>query len=727
MSTPSASQSQVVFGDRRRPVSAPGDDAINPWEVLRGIWARKEIAIGTAILILVLSLIWISTVTPTYTAEALLRIEPRAGEISRFDDLSPLSPPDQGTVESEIQELFSYTLIADLVREAKLDQTSEFNPTLRKPGFLSSLLSPDKKRETPMAEMVDRVRGNLSVYRKAESRVISITFTSEKAERSALVANTLARLFIEKQIEARQALHNSATHWLREQITLLQDEVRKSEAAVESFRAQHGLFSTGGSNEAERSTTLPQREMTELSSQLVQAEAAYSEAQARLKLARELADGRQDVDTVAEVLNNDLIQNLRQQEVQLQAQIAEMSATLLPSHPRMQQAAANLKDLHGRIESEVGKIASALENEAEIARTRVNTIRANLNRLKGRMGALNQNEVELRALERQAAANRQLLESFLKRYEEASARIEADARAADARVISTAETPVKPGFPQKSALLVIAIAASLFGGVIVAFLVQVLAPGFQTPEQVERTTGTPFLGMVPEADGAAPLDTLTSDPVYRPSSAFSESLRALLGHVMTAQVAGRPARSVTITSSLKGEGKTALALGLARTAALGGRRVILVEANLYAPAVHAALRDQARWGLSEILTGRASFEHVIHRDRLSTAHILQAGAPLANPTAALGSDRMSWILSALAQTYDYVIVDTPALTEASDAQILSRQTDVTVLAVQWRRTGKRAVSRAIKQLAAATSRRVGTVLTRINRKAYRALTEDSAG
>ena len=724
MSTPSLS-SQVIFGDRRRPAGGSGEDTVNPWDLLRGIWARKAVVGGTALVILLIAFAFIATVTPTYTAETLLRIEPRAGEISRFDDLSPLSLPDQGAVESEIQELISYSMIARLVSETGLDKTAEFNASLRKEGGFGALFGSNakKKEKISFSEIVDKVQGRLSIYRKGESRVISINFTSEEPERAATVANRLAELYIQKQIETRQALHSEATGWLREQIDTLRGEVRKSEAAAERFRSKHGLFMTGESSDR---ATLPQRELSELTSQLVLAEATYSEAQARLSLARDLAAGERDIDTVGEVLNSSLIQNLRQQEVQLQAQIAEMSATLLPSHPRMQQAVANLKDLQTQISQEIRKISAALENEAQIARSRVSTIKANLNKLKRQMGALNQNEVELRALEREAAANRQLLESFLTRYEAAAAKAEADARAADARIVSLAEPPSQPSFPQKGALGVLAVAASLIGGIAAAFVVQVLAPGFLTPEQLERTTGTPFLGIVPGTGKRTPLGQLTSNLVYRPHTPFAESLRNLLSHLMTARVNGRPAKSVTITSCLRGEGRTALALGLARTIALGGRSVILVEADLFTPSVHRALGDQARWGLSEVLTGRASFEQVIHRDPMTGAHILQAGTPLTNPTAALGSERMIWILQALAQAYDYVIVDTPALSESGDGQILSRLTDVTILAVQWRRTGRLAVTRSVKQLAAATSRRVGTVLTQMSAKEYRSLTGDDA-
>ena len=209
---------------------------------------------------------------------------------------------------------------------------------------------------------------------------------------------------------------------------------------------------------------------------------------ARLSLAKELVDTEGAIDTTAEVLASPLIQNLRQQEVQLRAQIAELSATLLPSHPRMRTSQANLQDLRLQIGREVAKLIRSMENEAHIANERVRTLSDRVGRLKGRVARLGQQEVELRALEREAAANRTLLEQFLGRYEAASARASADGAVANATIVSRAPVPTSPAAPNRKSAMILAIIGSAFGQLPLSSL---LKPWHRASAQPSRSNAKP--------------------------------------------------------------------------------------------------------------------------------------------------------------------------------------------------------------------------------------------
>lgn len=709
--------SVVTFGDRRR--AAPNESAvgdISPWEVLRGVWARKEIILCAFAGFMAVAIVWLATATPTYTVEARVMLAPRAGEISTFDNENSPLLPDAQTVQTEIQLLTSRPLVARLITDLGLAGNPEFNPALRSPGLLGRIAIALGVRHhndsTDIEDITNVVISRLEVYQKTGSRVIAIVFTSADPRMAAIVPNRLAELYITQQVELRTGVNSEATKWLAEQIEELRGKVQRSEAAVEAFRTKSGLFLTNGS-------TVPQQQLTELNTQLSTAEADRAAAQAKLGNARELLASGNAVNSAAEVLQSPLIQNLRQQEVALRAQIAQMSETLLPTHPRLQESQANLADLEMQIEKEVRKIIEALENEARVANARVNSLRASLMRLQRRMGQLNQDEVQLRALQRDADTNRALLESFLLRYQQANARAEADAQAANARIVSRAQQPTEPTFPRMSSALTFATVAGVIFAFLVTFLIEVFARGFRTGEQAERATGMPFLGLVPEAETrrgkTAPADEVLRDP----SGPYSESIRALQGHVLLARVGDRRARTVLVTSATEGEGKTETAASLARVFALGGYRTIIVDADLRAASMHEALNIARRPGLADLLMSRAAFQHVIRKDSASPAHVLQAGTPVPNPTAALASSQMLWVLNALQQTYDYVIIDSPATLAAADAQVLAKFADVTVLVVRWSSTSRRMVARALKVLSAASSRRVGILLTRVNLRRYR--------
>lgn len=712
----------VTFGDRRR--SMPDEGAIgdiSPWDILRGIWARKETVILVFAGFMALVLFWLVTATPSYTVETRIMLSPRAGEISTFDSELQGPLPDSETMQSEIQVLTSRPLVARLIQDLGLGASAEFNPALRRPGFLGRIAVVfglyEHNPATDIEEITDQVLARLEVFQKSNSRVIAIIFTSVDPRMAAAIPNRLAELYIAQQIADKTGINDEATRWLAQQIDELRVKVQESEAAVESFRTESGLFLTNGS-------TVPQQQLTEINSQLSTAEADRAAVQARLSNARNLVASGNAVNSAAEVLQSPLIQNLRQQEVALRAQIAQMSETLLPTHPRLMESLANLEGLETQIEKEVYKVIEALENDARIASARVATLRDNLNRAQRRTAEINQDDVKLRALQREADTNRTLLESFLRRYEEAKARAEADSQAANARIVSRAQQPTEPTSPRAGAALTLGAAAGLILAFLVAFLIEVFARGFRMGEQIERATGMPFLGLAPELDHrSARLHAPASDILRDPNGLYAEAMRALQGNVLMARIGNRRASIVLITSSIAGEGKTSTAASLARVFALGGHRTIVIDADMRAPSLHLALGAAPRPGLSELLTGRAAFHHVIRQEPGSPAHLLQAGAPIANPTAALASAQMQWVLTALQQTYDYVIIDSPAAMAATDAQVLTKFSDVTVLVVRWSSTGRNVVARALKMLSAASSRRVGILLTRVDVKRYRRYTD----
>lgn len=701
---------QVIFGDRRRRTSeSEGAADINPWELMRGIWARKEIVLMTFLAVLALGIFWLSTLTPTYTVETLLLIEPRIGEISRFDETNTLNTPDKGFVESEIQIISSYEQLLKLADRLSLSKYPEFaQETKNKSPMGAQTGAPVASSATKMVEIL---RKNLNIMRRGESRVISIQYTSVDPILATQIANELASLYIQQQISDRMAIHRQATDWLSSQIESLRTRTTSSETDVENFRTKSGLFEANGG-------TLPQRELSEVSTQLVLAEASQSEAIARLELAEDLIASPDGRASAAEVLQSALIQTLRAREVALKAQISEMSTNLLPQHPRMITAQANLRDMQSAIEAEITKILQALENEAQVGAARVASLRRNVSRLKRKQGRMNKEEVTLRAFEREAAANRTLLESFLTRYEEALARMQADTQAANARILSKAHTPLTPSFPRKTPMLVLTILGAVTLSLMVAFVMEVFSSGFRTADQVERITGMPFLGLLPKSRSNNPA-TAAAEVLHSPNGLLAESLRGLLGHILLAQVDGRPAKSLLVASSVPGEGKSPVAMGLARIMAMGGYQVLIIDADMRRPIQNYIAGIGNGPGLAELLSGRAEFMQTIHQDSSSTVHVLQTGGQLGNSTAALGSERMAWIMDTLGKRYDFIIVDSPAMSTAADGQVLARICDLTLLAVRWGVTDRKVVQRVLKTLASGSGRRAGIMLTGVDMKRYR--------
>ena len=260
----------------------------------------------------------------------------------------------------------------------------------------------------------DAFEDHLAVYALNKSSVIAIDYTSGDPSLAAEAANKLADAYIDWQREAKLEQTKDATTWLSAQIEELRTKVAESEAAVEHFRASSGLYE--GSN----NVTLNAQQLSELNSQLILAAAQKSEAEARARLIKKMLNDNGDIDATPEVLKSELIGRLIEQRVQVQRQLAELSATLLPSHPRIKQLNSELADVRTQIRDEANKIVHGLENESEVASARETSLRNSLNDAKSQSSGQGDAEIKLRALEREAKANRDLLESYLARYRDAS-------------------------------------------------------------------------------------------------------------------------------------------------------------------------------------------------------------------------------------------------------------------------------------------------------------------
>jgi uncharacterized protein involved in exopolysaccharide biosynthesis/Mrp family chromosome partitioning ATPase len=397
---------------------------------------------------------------PLYTSEARILIENDTSPFTRTaadqgrDQLQVL---DEQAVQSQVQVITSRDLVLEVVGSLDLTNNPEFAKDAGASYFQRLLNRLGLGRGSPKSEQekaADAFLEHLSVYALNKSSVIAIDYTSGDSDLAAKAANRLADVYIEWQRTAKIDQTKDATLWLNNQIEELRKKTAESETAVEQFRSSQGLFQ--GSN----NVTLGAQQLSELNSQLILAKAQQSEAEARARLIKQMLAAKGDIDATPEVLKSELIGRLIEQRVQVQRQIAELSATLLPSHPRMKQLNSELADVRSQIRDEATKIVGGLENEAEVARARETSLRTSLNEAKTQSAGQGDAEIKLRALEREAKANRDLLESYLARYQDASARHEMGAVPANANIVSRAHASITPSFPKRVQMTLLVMAAT---------------------------------------------------------------------------------------------------------------------------------------------------------------------------------------------------------------------------------------------------------------------------
>ncbi len=646
-------------------------------------------------------------VTPRYTAETKLLLQPGETTFTR-----PVGAAETAGGAYDERDLGSQALVAssrDVVRKAietlKLRGNPEFDKQAQ-PGSVRSLLMATGLMKTPTEAqreeaLIDEVRERLLAFTTGLSRVMTIEFSSQDPQLAARGANTFAALFLEAQAESKKQAARTAGNWLLNTIEPLREKVTAAEARVEEFRARKGLLAAGPN------ATLPQQQLTEMNTQLSTARSAQADAAARAQLIRDaLAAGRPL--EISDVANNELVRKLSNDRATLRAQMALESRTLLPGHPRMKELTAQLANVEAEIRASAEKAVRTLENDARVQGARVDQLAAALDDLKSRSARANEDEVELRALEREAKAQREQLESMMTRYRDAVARDAKDAVPADARVIATATPPATPSFPKKVPIILVSTVSTLLVGAAIVVTRELLSgrafvgagrlpasPAAQiSPVMAARREDAESATMdhdAPQARFAHTPDAADEDAAHlvSASGAATSEVATEIGVGLSVAPA-EPVGDAPAPEDMVDAAAVAAALDAAVAAAADGRAPLLLivpaqtgaardiaygiarsqAGRCRAILVDAGAGDPALPGLGDVAAGTATFSDVLHRDPGSRLHLIAAGAPLEG-----GPERWSAGLlrsiEALRGTYACVVACSPSPVVSPQAQLLA--------------------------------------------------------
>jgi Mrp family chromosome partitioning ATPase len=481
--------------------------------------------------------------------------------------------------------------------------------------------------------------------------VIAIEFQSVDPELAARVTNAVAETYLTLQQVAKQDQARSAGQWLSGELDKLRTKVSEAEEKVGQFRAKSNLF-VGANN-----TSLSNQQLTEVNSQLSAAQAQQADAETRARLIRQQLLSGQPIES-SDITNSELIRRLSEQRVTLRAQLAEQSSTLLPQHPRIKELRAQIADLDRQIRMEGEGLARSLENDSKVANARVEMLTADLDRLKRRAASTSDQDVQLRALEREAKAQRDLFESYLAKYREASAQDSIAAAPADARIISRAVVSNVPYFPKKGPIIVIAaLAMFCLSTAFVATSSLLGSDGF--PTSVSQLATAPP-SAAPPGDGWPALPAPAAAAAASVAQASAPDAGARIGAIAASlRDAGEGGRRVAVMGSGHEVGTTLTAIALARSLARDAR-VVLVDLAFSAPNIDVISVEPAAPGIADLVRGTASFGDIITRDRLSRAHLVAAGSVRGDVEAMLCSQMLISAVDALSQSFDHLVLDVGA-------------------------------------------------------------------
>jgi uncharacterized protein involved in exopolysaccharide biosynthesis len=594
----------------------------------------------------------LTVVAPQYTSEAQIQVVSPEREATPGDATTEALTArlDKEAINTHLRALMSPDLASQIIAEEGLANKPEFNSALQPPTLMNRILHAldftGQGKESEQDRVLKAYFDRLDVYSPKESRFIGIRFTSEDPKLAADVANRIADAYRTSLATRTAAGTDEVQKALQPKIDKLIEEVTEAEAAVEHFRGQANIFK-GGPND----TGLNQQQLGELTAELTKAQAARNEAEARAASVREMVRAG-NAEALPDVQKSPLIQNLVQQRVRLERQLSELSATLLPAHPRMRQIRADLNGLERQIKSEVGKIVEGIEKGAKVAAMREEAVKKSLDEMKARVVDTGDDQVKLRQLEAVAKSKRAELERLQARFEANRARAESRAIPIEAQIITNARPSSVPSFPKRLPYAaLVAMAVLLF-----AIAIVVTKALFTAARSGSAQKG---------AWGPAASELVRAEP----QSAGGERSTVLsTGAIHTVQSVGALARQLLvrppdiggfrtlITGETDGVDAGADGVDLAMALAEAGADVMLVDWSPDGHGVAETIGAQARPGMTELLQGQAKFEDVVSRVPGSTAHLISAGGAAIDAKALLDPDQVNLALDALDTAYDHIIV-----------------------------------------------------------------------
>jgi succinoglycan biosynthesis transport protein ExoP len=644
--------------------AAQTDVEIDVGALLSSLTRRLPYIIVFVGVVAVATFVMLDRMAPVYKSEATVIIETGESDLTRPTQAGQTSvAPDKEAIASQIQLIRSRDVADAVAKDLDLKSRPEFDEELAPPSTFNNILATIGLGGEPTGSVDDRVLKayfkKLQVYAVEQSRVIGIGFSSTDPKLAADAANAIADSYIAIQRAAKRSSTSSAAEFLSRQINDLRGKVVEAEGKVEAFRAQNDLFTGIGQSPM----TLPEQQLAELNGELAKVRATRADSDAKAAQIRAgLKTGL--AFNIPEVLTSPLIQSLVQQQVALKSTVAQLSATLLPQHPRMRELTAQVADIDRQIAGETSKILDSLDAEARLAAAREDAITKSVNDLKSAAGKAVVAGVQLSALQREASVQRDLLDQYLRSYREALAREQTDYLPADARVISRAAVPLEADFPKKGPMTAaVSVAAAILA--IAVVLLSELASG-RPMRRIAYAEPMPVMAprraAVAQVEDHRDIDVEPNvgrmahrEPTLAPALAgrIEHSLQAIASDV-TAKHAKRIL--VAVADGSDAGGRPLAAVALARTLAHGDGRVVLVDFSGDAADARAVGEGAGQHGLADVFDGTASFADVIFRDTHSRVHFVPAGKRVLTAEE-IADDRLETILSALTLTYDQVVLD----------------------------------------------------------------------
>ncbi len=674
---------------------------------------RAKLGLGVFAAVFLVVLGAFALKTPSYTAVGSVVIDPKNAELTSTEkDRAIGLPPDTGAVDTQVEILRSHALYEDLVRRNRLYNDPEFNPAQGRGLFGLKAAKPPITAPSPqlVSKVAKTVEDRTWVRRAGLTYVVQVGFSSTSPQKAANISNAIIATYIDRQLDEKVAAVTRANTELGRSLEKMRADAEAAETRVQQYKNAHGLFSSEG-------VTMAEQEVSTLNQQVAIAKAEAAEKAGRLAAAQaQLRNGNMGSD-VGAALGSETIKEMRKNEAALSVKLAQLRTDFTDEYPEVKRTEAQLKDIRAQIQAEINRIMSSLKAEAAAASSRQASLLGSRGAAQGGIAQNNAAMVGLLGLQQRADAAKAIYEAYLNRAKEVAAA--GSLQQPDARINSPAAAPTQPSSPNMKLAAALALLAGLVGAAAAILMAEFWDKHLRSRMDVERELGVPFAGVLPDFKSVKPkgLRGQAAEPaeylVNYPFSGFAEAFRNLRAFLMVS-AKDADAKTIAITSAVPREGKSLTSFCLARTLALSGHNVVLVDCDLRQRGA-TKLSGPRDVGLVEVVQDDVPLADALVRDEKSNCWVLPAcGKSL--PYDLFTNPKTDAVLEELKQRFDYVILDAPPILGVADARILAGKADRVLYLVQWNKTPLRAAQSAVDILQACGANVVGALLTKVNVK-----------
>ncbi|MBL4767808.1 MAG: polysaccharide biosynthesis tyrosine autokinase [Rhodobacteraceae bacterium] len=660
------------------------------------LWRGKWVIMFYALLIAVVGGYYAYKVAvPKYAATTMLALQLRTENIVDLESVISGASSDSAALNTELEVIRSRGLIEQLVTRLNLLEDPEFNVVLQpEPEFsldigivkiralvgLPAPEMPPHSQEAILNETVRAVRDVISATNLRATYIFNIGVKTESAQKSAMMANTLAGLYISDQIAVKFQATENAVNWLSERVTSLENELRVKERAIKDLRARSEHISP-------EALDVLSRQGKDVRDRLTETQAAMGAAQVRLANMQELQEAG-DVLAMA-TGSNDLALNRLFRDMDTGGEKAR----------RLFSARYDL--LLARVQSNVDRV------KHQVAALEASSVRSK-ERIEKQSAAL----IQLEQMERETEATSVLYETFLTRLKETT--VQRGLQQADSRVLSAATPPQRSVEPRKTLILAMSIILGCLLGIGIVMLRQLVHNGFRTAEELETATGMAVLGQIPRLP-IRKRNALIKYLKDKPTSAASEAIRNLRTSVLLSDI-DNPPQVIMSTSSIPGEGKTTQAIALAQNLSGLGKRVLLIEGDIRRQTFTEYFDFSPKNGILTALSDDVALKDVVSWDERMGCDVLMGEKSNVNAADIFSSDRFLEFLKKVRSAYDYIVIDTPPVLVVPDARVIGQYVDAIIFSIKWDSTSKSQVTEALRQFSSVNLRVTGLVLGQIDER-----------